>query len=57
MMMMMITVLLSICSDMAPLLPKLCTKCRHLISAHAALDLDLPHIIRNQSKVTRHKQE
>lgn len=56
-MMMMITVLLSICSDMAPLLPKLCTKCRHLISAHAALDLDLPHIIRNQSKVTRHKQE
>ncbi|TWW67174.1 Kinesin-like protein KIF13B [Takifugu flavidus] len=50
-MMMMITVLLSICSDMAPLLPKLCTKCRHLISAHAALDLDLPHIIRNQSKV------
>lgn len=38
----------------APLLSGVCTKHAGLISPHAAVDLDPPHITRNQSKVTTH---
>lgn len=34
------------------ILSNMCTKCHPFIYPHAAMDLDLPYIIRSQSKVT-----